>query len=45
MPNKKDKKTKVVVIIQTPNPKKRPNKIPQKNPSRGKKTIKKSIFR
>jgi hypothetical protein len=40
----KDRKIKDVVVTQTPNPRKRPNKIPLIKPSKGIKTIKKSIL-
>jgi len=37
---KKVQKIKIVVITQAPNPKKRPNKLPEIKPIRGKNTIK-----
>ena len=42
--NKKDVKVHKVVIKQTPGPKRYPNRLPLKNPRRGKKIISKSII-
>ena len=39
----KDKNTLIVVMKQVPLPKKRPNKLPLKKPSKGKKIIKSNI--
>jgi hypothetical protein len=40
----KDKKTKKVVIIETPEPRTLPKRIPLKNPNKGSITIIKNIF-